>query len=85
MQHEILSDLVSETIDDLLIASGTERDRDQCLSFPSCKQGRTVCTRHQSDLAFDLTDILITAAVRPFAFEDKFSYHVFFYLAEDAI
>ena len=71
VEHELLAVLVDQAVDALLVAAGAERDRDQRLRLAALEHGRAVHPRQDVDLALDLPQRLVVAAVGPRAVEDQ--------------
>ena len=63
MEHERLFALAREGVDDLRVAAGAERGRDQRLRFATREQRRTVRARQHARLDGDLADRVHVAAV----------------------
>ena len=58
MQHEWLAAFAGERIDDLRVAAGAERRRDECLGLAAREDRRTVGARKRADLDPDRPDRL---------------------------
>ena len=63
MQHEVLSIVAVERVDDLLVLAGAQRDDDQRLGLATGEQGGTVAARQDADLAVDRPHRARVAAV----------------------
>ncbi len=71
MQHEVFAVFAFESIDDLLILTGTESGDDQSLGLAAGEQGRAVRTWQDTDFGNDRADGFGVATVDPLTgFED---------------
>jgi hypothetical protein len=70
IQHEFLAVFLAEAVDALFIAGGAQCCRYEGLRFAACKDGRPVSSWQHPDFAINRANLLETAAVNTFAFED---------------
>src|SRR5579875_3661973 len=66
MMHEALAFTGTQAIQHLLIAWRTQRHNAQHLSLTACKEGRTMCTRQQTDFARNRADSLEVAPINAY-------------------
>ena len=71
VEHELLAVLVEQAVDPLLVARRAERDGDQGLRLAPLEDGRAVHPRQHIDLALDVPQRAVIAAVGPRAAEDQ--------------
>ena len=78
VEHELLAVFVDQSIDTLLIASGTERHRDQRLGLATLEQRRTVHLWQKIGFAVDLSQAGVVAAVGSSPGDDQLADDLFF-------
>ena len=71
IEHELFGVLVHQAIDALLVATRSQCDRDQRLSFTTLEQGGTVNARDHVGFAFDWTQCFAIAAIRSNACQNR--------------
>ena len=73
IQHELFGVLVLQSIDSLLVASGTQSDRNHGLSFAALEHSGTVNAWHDIDQAFDVSQVLRSTTVGTCSCQDRFA------------
>src|SRR5258707_1343737 len=77
IEHELLSVLFTQPVHALLIARGAQCRGHQRLRFAALEHGGAVGPGQNADFASDRPNLLGTAAINAFAFEDEVANHAF--------